>query len=453
MNNNNSLLQSDNFQNASAVAAADEGGESLPATALAASNAPIWKLIPLWLIVALIVSSPAIGAAVINAHMAADLHMNRTLLGAGFGLFVATAGVSGPFIARGFLFFGLRNVMLAGTALAAIGAVLMITVVSSGLSFILCYGLVVGLGVGAAGILPVQTVVAAWFRGRRALAISVVMSAGEIAGIIAPAIFAWLIAATGSWRSGWWVALACFLIASALILWVIPNNLATDPHNVELGPPPRDMHGKKSRVYKTPTSWRVADAMRIGHFALILLAGVIANVDWVFFLGHGVQHLQDIGYSSTEAALAVSILVAASVVGNALAGLLGDRVPPHWLAAGALLIISAGLALATVPSGFPALITFAIVFGFGFGATQVCWITLLTNYFGTKPFPSLLGVVFAVGTVFGALGSISAGFVYDHLHTYTPVFIFCVVSTGVVALLQLRASPNFILHEQIPGDQ
>lgn len=449
---NNSLLQPDTSKNTSAVAAAG-GSESLPVIALAASNAPIWKLIPLWLIVALIVSSPAIGAAVINAHMAADLHMNRTLLGAGFGLFVATAGVSGPFIARGFLFFGLRNVMLAGTALAAIGAVLMITVVSSGPTFILCYGLAIGLGVGAAGILPVQTVVAAWFRGRRALAISVVMSAGEIAGIITPAIFAWLIAATGTWRSGWWVALVCFLIAGVLILWVIPNNLATDPHNVELGPPPRDMHGKKSRVYKTPTSWPVADAMRTSQFALILLAGVIANVDWVFFLGHGVQHLRDIGYNSTNAALAVSILVAASVVGNALAGLLGDRVPPHWLAAGALLMISAGLALAMVPSGFPALVTFAAVFGFGFGATQVCWITLLTNYFGTKPFPSLLGVVFAVGTVFGALGSIGAGFVYDHLHTYTPVFVFSVVSTGVVALLQLRASPHFIGREQAPSDQ
>ncbi|WP_330702828.1 MFS transporter [Novosphingobium resinovorum] len=430
------------MKNDATIDAFEAASASLPPAVMVASNAPLWKLIPLWLIVALIVSSPAIGAAVINAHMAAALHMNRTLLGAGFGLFVATAGVSGPFIARGFPFLGIRNVMLAGTTLAAVGAVLMITFVSSGPTFIICYGLVIGLGVGAAGILPVQTVVAAWFRGRRALAISVVMSAGEVAGVIAPPIFAWLITATGTWRSGWWVALGCFVIAGALISWVIPSNLATDPHNLEMGPPPRDLLGKASRVYKTSQSWHFGDAVQTRQFAFILLAGVIANVDWVFFLGHGVQHLRDIGYDSTTAALAVSIVVAASICGNALAGLLGDRIPPHWLAAGALLMISAGLGLATAPSGFPALVIFAVVFGFGFGATQVCWITLLTNYFGTKPFPTLLGIVFAVGTVAGALGSVTAGFVYDQLHTYAPVFIFTVLSTGGVALLQLRASPN-----------
>ncbi|MGU7773515.1 MFS transporter [Burkholderia sp. MR1-5-21] len=431
------------------------GGSDAPASAAAsaAGHAPTWKLIPLWLIVALIVSSPVIGAAVINAHMAIALKMDRTVLGGGISLFVALMSLSAPCVALGFRYFGIRNVALAGVALAMIGAILMATVVSSGPSFILSYGLVMGLGVGASGVLPVQTIVATWFRNRRALAVSVILSAIDISGVVTSPVYAWLIDKTGSWRDAWWVTLGCFIIAGVLILWMIPGKLSADPHSIDVSTPVVDRQSKRTRVYKTPTQWLVGEAMRTPQYAYLLLYSLTTCIVWVFFLSHGVEHLHDIGYNSTTAATALSIIVGASLAGNAAAGLLGDRIPPHLLGAGAMLMLSAGLALAIAPSGFPALVIFGIVFGFGYGAGQVCWITTLTNYFGTKAFPILYGVILATGMVGGTIGGMGAGSVYDRLHTYGPAFAVGVALTALIGLLQLLASPKSIRRESGLSDQ
>ncbi|WP_192938573.1 MFS transporter [Pseudomonas putida] len=408
-----------------------------------------WKLLGLWLIVVLIVSCPAFGAAVINTHMATALNLDRAVLGAGFGLASATMGGTAPFLAIAFRRFGIRNVMLAGAAMAAISAVLMCTVVTTGPAFIICYGLLMGLGVGAAGILPTQTIVSIWFRGRRALAVSVVMSAGEFAGIVMPPFFAWLITSTGTWRSGWWVALGCIVIGACLVYWIVPKNLSMNKKELDVGPGESADDNRTSRVYKTPVPWVVADAMRTRQFLIIVLFGIANSLGWIFFLAHGVEHMQDLAYGSTIAASAISIIVASSFFGTMCAGLLGDKVPPHILATLALLIVSTGLFLAMSPSGLTAMVLFAVIFGFGYGAGQVCGITMMMNYFGAKPFPALLGISIAVSTITSAIWSTAAGAIYDQLHSYTPSFIFVVGLTSCVALLQLFASPRSIRRERV----
>jgi len=410
-------------------------------------SAPVWKLVILWLIVALIVSCPAFGGSVINAHMGMALDFDRTVLGAGFGLCSAIAGLSAPFIATSFRYFGIRNVMLGGTAIAILAALLLITVVQTGTGFIICYGLMMGLAIGSAGLLPIQTVVARWYRGRRALAVSVVMSAGECAGIIVPPLFAWLIGATGDWRSGWWVTLGCLVIGGALIMWVIPGNLPVDRMDIEAGAPPVEQRSRSMRVYKTPYHWSVREAIRTRQFALLLLFSITTCICWVFFLAHGVVHFQDVGFASTTAASAISIAVTASFFGNGLAGLLGDRVSPHFIGSGALLLIATGIGLAWAPVGFTGLLICSAVFGFGYGAGQVCWITLLGNYFGTRSFPAIFGIFLATSSIASEVGAIGAGFAFDHLKTYAPAFVVVVAMTTLVGLLQLFTTAKGIRRE------
>jgi MFS family permease len=407
--------------------------------------APTWKLVPLWLIVALIVSSPVIGASVINAHMAEALKMDRTQLGAGFSLFVAMMSLCAPVVAIGFKRFGIRTVAAAGAALAALGAVLMATMVESGPAYILCYGLVIGLGVGAAGVMPVQTVVASWFRHRRALAVCVVLSAIDVAGIVAAPVFARLIAETGDWRSAWWVTLTSIVTAGLLILWILPRKVATDAAgHIEVNTPAIKAEDAASRVYKSPVSWSVKDAVRTRQYALLMLYSVITAIVWVFFLSHGVKHLQEIGHSATTAASIVSVIVGAQLLGNITAGLSGDRVPPHLIGAASMVMLGAGLALGLSPSTEVGLIAFGVVFGFGYGAGQVCWITALGNYFGPGPFPVLFGIILSAGVLGGIVGGVGAGATFDRLHTYHPALLVGIVLTVTVGLLQLLASPASI---------
>jgi MFS family permease len=409
-------------------------------TAIAADGAvPVdraWsKLAVLWLIVALMVSAPSIGASVINAHMANALGMDRTLLGAGFGLFVTTMGLPAPLVAFCLRRFGVRRVMLAGYGLACLGSLLLATVVSDGPGFVACFGLLVGLGVGAAGVLPIQTVVATWFHARRALAVSIMLSAIDIAGFVAPPLFDKVINNTGDWRSGWWLLSGLFTLGALLIWRAVPARLATDPMVIEAQEKTVAVSARRL-VYKTCASWPLGQALRTRHFWLVALYVCVSGIAWVFLMSHGVEHLQDIGYSSGHAAMAISIMVAVALAGNGLAGVLGDRLPPHWLGAGALLVLGGGIILAIHPVGLAGLVLFAVPLGFGYGASQVCFITVLGNYFGPKIFPALYGITLAPGTVSAAVGAAVAGAIFDHQHTYEPMFLACAVLVlfGAVAL-------------------
>jgi MFS family permease len=424
---------------ADATAASGAPGATAP---FAVETVRLRMLAVLWLIVALVMAPSAIGAAVINARMATDLHMEKALLGSGFGLFITCMGLSAPLAAVCFRFFGIRNVALGGTFLAATGSLLMGTVVSSGPSFAVAYGLMMGVGVGIAGILPVQTVIAAWFVHRRALAVSVILSAVPLSGMVLSPTINWLMEANGTWRAGWWLAVACFGMAALLVWWAIPGKLALDPRSVGLGPEAHALQSTRSRVYKTSKSWEVGAAVKTRQFALLLLFNASIAVVWTFFLAYGVLHVQDLGHSATTAATVVSIVVASSLVGVGTAGILGDRIPPHWLAAFAMLLCSLGLLLGRAPTGFIGLIAFAVVLGFGHGVSEVCLTTTLTNYFGAKAFPALFGIAFASGTVVALSCTVGTGWLYDQIHSYRPAMLFGAGLTAVIALLQLCNSPR-----------
>ena len=83
---------------------------------------------------------------------------------------------------------------------------------------------------------------------------------------------------------------------------------------------------------------------------------------------------------------------------------------------------------------------FAICLGAGFGGMIVCMMAVLSNYYGTQAYPSLVGLALATQTTFGAIAPIVAGWAYDRFGTYNYCFYFIAVVcvAGVVLLLTIR---------------
>jgi MFS family permease len=83
---------------------------------------------------------------------------------------------------------------------------------------------------------------------------------------------------------------------------------------------------------------------------------------------------------------------------------------------------------------------FAICLGCGFGGMIVCLMAVLSNYYGTRVYPSVVGLALAVQTTFGAIAPIVAGWAYDHYKTYNYCFYFIAVVcfAGVALLLAIR---------------
>src|SRR5882672_3317999 len=104
-------------------------------------------LVALWGVMFLNLGFPAYGPAVINAAMAGALGLRRETLGNMFSVYMIMSGLPGPLVAMSVNHFGVRRTIVLGSIFIVLGAVLMATIVTSGIGGMLCFGLLVGTGV------------------------------------------------------------------------------------------------------------------------------------------------------------------------------------------------------------------------------------------------------------------------------------------------------------------
>ncbi|NSZ18620.1 MFS transporter [Agrobacterium vitis] len=392
----------------------------------------------LWAIVLLVVAVPSIGTAVVNARMITDLNMDRAVFGMGFGLFVMMMGFQAPVVAVLIRKFGYRSTVAFGCLVLFLGSVAMATVVHNGWQYAVAFGLLAGSGVCIAGMLPAQTIVTRWFHARRALAVSIVFSAVEIGGFFSPPALERLMAISGDWRTAWW------LIAGSALIAMITAYVALDERRVEnyisRNPAP-SFTRENSKVFKSTTHWTLREALGTKAYWLILIYMSIAGVAWIFLMAHGVVHLRDIGYSPAEAANAVAVIIVASFIGNMTAGFLGDRISPSLISAASMALIVFGFCMVIKPVGLTGILLYALPAGIGYGASQVCLMALLGNYFGKASFSAILGSMMPVSTLCAAIGAGSAGAVFDQTGTYQWVFITIITLCVVAFFAILAASP------------
>ena len=175
-----------------------------------------WTLLAVvWLIMAFNLGVPAYSPSVINPEMGKSLAFTRDIIGLMMSLYIILSGLPGPLVALLVNRLGSRTTIVLGSLMIVAGAIGMATVVDSALGAYLCFGVLVGGGVCTGASLASQTVLARWFLRRRAMALSIMYSAGAIGGAIAAKLLENLILRTGDWRDAWWVIAACSAFANA----------------------------------------------------------------------------------------------------------------------------------------------------------------------------------------------------------------------------------------------
>ncbi len=87
------------------------------------------------------------------------------------------------------------------------------------------------------------------------------------------------------------------------------------------------------------------------------------------------------------------------------------------------------------------LYVYAVLLGVGSGLSMVCMMTIPANYFGTKAYPSIIGLVMAVGTTSAAIAPVVAGHFYDTTRSYGAAFYSIAVVCLASSLLVLGVTP------------
>jgi MFS family permease len=403
-----------------------------------------WKLLgAVWLIVFLNLGFPAYGPAVINAAMARAVGLSRETLGNMFSVYMIMSGLPGPLVAMSVNHFGVRRTLVLGSALIIAGAVLMATVITGGLGAMLAFGLLVGTGVATGAALASQAGLARWFVRRRALALSIMYSAGALGGFVAAPLLNWLIDATGTWRAGWWVLAALSTLAALTALIFVrerPEDLGQMPDGIAI-PAIGDRPAIDTRpAFITRHDWSFREAARHPSYWLILMSLVGGSGGFTLYLAHGVVHLQDLGHPRSIGAWAVSVLTVTGLVAKAILATLGDRIDPRYIWAVFLAVFGFGLVLVVNARALWQVFLFATCLGIGFGGGVVCLMAVLSNYYGTRAFASLAGTAVAINTTLSAIAPKVAGHLYDQGVGYAGTFYFlaawCLVGACVLYFMR-----------------
>jgi sugar phosphate permease len=390
-----------------------------------------WRLLAaLWAILFVNLAFPFYGASVINTYMAVDLRLDRQVLGLIFTVFTLISGLNSPVTAFVINKIGVRHTMLIGECLILLSALAMASIVDNGPLAVVMFGVIAGLGVVPGGALSAQALVANWFEKKRALALSLALSAPGIGGFIAAPLLDRVIAAAGGgWRSGWWLVagLCCSSIAlTALFIKDTPADLGQSPDGVDAGEPadPQSRAAAPSpfTVYRTAETWNFSEVLRQPVLWLIMICVVGYGSTFVLFQAHGVIHLQDLGHAPETAARSIAIMSLSTLIGNFIIGALGDRVEPRLLWVLTLCCSAIAMLFGVVAVSASALYPYTLLLGIGFGGSVVCVMTLVGNYFGTKPYTSVVGCTMAAQIIGSSAVPVLAGMIFDHYGSYNPVF-------------------------------
>jgi MFS family permease len=402
-----------------------------------------WSLLAtFWGVVFLNLGFPAYGPTVINAAMAGALGLHRETLGNMFSVYMIMSGLPGPLVAMSVNHFGVRKTLMLGSAFIIVGAVLMATVVTSGLGGVLCFGLLVGTGVAAGASIASQAGLARWFVRRRSLALAVLYSAGAIGGFVAAPLLNYLIEATGTWRAGWWLLAALSTVAAGLAFMFVRER-PEDMNQVADGfsEPPRDGGPVLDTrpVFVSRREWTFGAAARNPAYWLLLVSMLGCSGGYTLFLAHGVVHLEDLGHAKGIGAWAVSIMTVSGLVGKAILAALGDRLDPRYIFALFMAVFAVGLVAIVDARALSQVFLSAACLGIGFGGGIVCLMAVLSNYYGTRAFASLAGVAIAINTTLSAIAPKVAGRLFDQGVGYGVTFYFLAVWCFVAAAALLFA--------------
>ena len=371
-------------------------------------------------------SCPAFADALADEFGASQGGLSMVLAVATGAAFLVSA-VGGPLADR----VGARPVAMAGMALVGLGLALA-SVATSFEQLLLCYGGLVGLGVGLAYV-PAIATVQRWFVRRRGLASGLALSGIGLGTALVPVVAELPARLGGDWRDA-------LLVCGALVALggVGGAALLTDP------PPDRRMPGPDGEAAVPATEGRaLREVLGSRDFALLYGGTLLVSAPIALPFAYLVGSAQDGGVPRGEALALVGVVGLGSLPGRVVMGLLADRLGRRAV----FLFCCAGVATATLfwaaAADRHAFNLFAAAFGVLYGGFVALLPAFTADLFGRRAAAGTIGVLYTsrgfgvlAATPAFALGAVASG-------GYAPPLVAAaglgLLGTGVLATVGAKS--------------
>jgi len=325
--------------------------------------------------------------------------------------------------------FGPRRVMLVGILLGGIALIGLSRMTS--LWFFYLFYFLNALAYMSAGPLPNQVLISRWFDQSRGKAMSIAYIGIGVGGMLVPYIANGLIQSFG-WQDALMMLGFLMVIITFPVIWFIKDNPET---SASVAQPAID-----KVPFRTILKNRNVYLLLVGSMCSIAaVAGTSQNLKLFFTF--------DLGYSQTQSATIMSMVLASSIIGRLLMGWLADRMHKKYVMILIFTLVACSIPLLFFASKPGIIYLFAFIFGIGLGGDYMIIPLMAADLFGVRVLGRLMGIIITADVMGEALAPMLVGWLRDQGNSYTNGFIVLIV----LAVLGILAISLLSKKEQTPG--
>ncbi len=337
--------------------------------------------------------------------------------------------------------YGERIILVIGALLVGSGYLLM-SQISSIWQLYLYFGIFIGIGMGACWT-PINAAISKRFIEKRILALGIAISGMTIGQMfMAPITVHWI--TTYGWRTAY-VMLAIILVLTIIPALKLPGRITQQ--TIGIGVRGRkDDEDNKSNKFEEPTQssgWSATEAAKTLPFWMLMVTGFAISTCFYIVIVHIVAYATDMGIDSTMAALILTVMGGASILGRVVVEHSTNRIGGKSTLSILLALQALAMLLFMQASSLWMLFASGSLFGLGVGATSPIRTSMISEFFGLKSVGTLIGLIDVAWRVGGITGPVLAGYIFDSSQSYDMAFVagLILMVTGMIATPFLRA-PN-----------
>jgi MFS family permease len=308
---------------------------------------------------------------------------------------------------------------------------------------LITYGLLLSLGTGALYTV-VNSTASRWFDKKRGLVLGITTSGGGLGAIVMAPVAAYLISNL-DWRTAFavmglisWPVIA----AMSLLLRKDPSEMGLLPDGVKSDPIRTSKANEEGIAQFTGPS--LLQALKLSQFWFLSFIWLFLSLTVHLIFVHAVPYAVDTGIPPMDAAVILSLIGGAGIVGRLAVGRVSDTIGRKALAIACALLQAGVLVWFMYARELWMLYVFASSFGFLWGGLSTTVTALIGDIFGMRSLGAIMGVMSVGWSLGAATGPAIGGFIFDMRGSYLTAFALgasaMLVATLFAALV--RAQPN-----------
>ena len=306
--------------------------------------------------------------------------------------------------------------------------------------------MVIALGQGMGAMNAFMTAIVHWFQRKRGTA-SAFLGMGQAMGYVGVYPVTLLLVILG-WRQAIFIAAIGFLVISLPLAQIIrhrPEPYGYLPDGRQLRIENTETSFTTEQIGDKDESFTVKDAMKHRAFWLLVLARALYGLTTTVHHVHQIPHMMNRGFSTQGSGLLVAYYGLTQMVGRLIFGPIADRIGRHRMYMLCFLMLGVGwFAFAFIsPESNWSVGIFFFFYGTGHAAHTVTSQTVVADFFGTKRYATIRGIMSTLSLVISVIGPVYAGLMFDHFNNYTLAFLILgpIITLGSLSVY-LAGTPN-----------